>query len=198
MYGTEPSKVVGRVVDGQGGPTSFPAGQDFGLDHRHPSIDYASYHLWVDNWGVPTLDFQDSFVAARLASARQMGKAVVAEEFGKAAARGQENITEVRDPFYASMFQAVEASLGARNALQGSLFWEWDPNGTNDSGETRAASLSPSSRQPARGSHRLRRRSCLLGPNPEQQPLKGVPGTEGRLHAWNWYFSPSRPPQTAP
>lgn len=84
------------------------------------------------------MEFQEKFVRQRAESAARMGKPLVAEEFGKAADRGRGEIGAVRDPFYESMYRLVEESVQLGGPLQGSLFWEWDPDETNDtSGEGR-------------------------------------------------------------
>jgi len=61
-------------------------GQDFSLNHAHPGVDYAALHLWVDNWGVPSVPFQEAFVRVSPGGAggpRRPRRASAAEERGR-------------------------------------------------------------------------------------------------------------------
>ncbi len=85
------------VTTGTEGQTPYPevAGLDFVLDHLSPSIDYATVHLWVENWGRydPRGDggelaraeaFAMRYLSEHRRRAAWLRKPVVLEEFGMA------------------------------------------------------------------------------------------------------------------
>ena len=53
-------------------------------NHIVDGIDYASVHLWPDNWGRVDMDFGRAFLAAHINNTALLGKPLVMEEFGKA------------------------------------------------------------------------------------------------------------------
>ena len=59
-------------------------GQDFMPQHAVRAIDYASMHLWPDNWKRYDLDFGSGWMGNHSDDARALGKPLVLEEFGKA------------------------------------------------------------------------------------------------------------------
>lgn len=102
------------------------SGQDFRANHAHPAIDYASSHMWADNWRRAATDtaWGQQWIAAQALIARQLGKPLILEEFGKEAAEG--NITSVRDPWFVMVHGEVDKSLQSGGTLRGALFWQWD------------------------------------------------------------------------
>ena len=58
-------------------------GQNYLSNHLPGSIDYASIHLWPDNWGRVDMPYVAAFIQAHAAQARAIGKPCVIEEFGK-------------------------------------------------------------------------------------------------------------------
>ena len=59
-------------------------GQDFLPDHQVSGIDYASVHLWPDNWDRTDLDFGKSWINNhRLQAQSYLKMPLVIEEFGK-------------------------------------------------------------------------------------------------------------------
>lgn len=61
-------------------------GQDFLPNHVAPGIDYASFHMWSDNWGRTDVPFANGWLYAHMEDAATIGKPLVLEEFGKASA----------------------------------------------------------------------------------------------------------------
>ena len=59
-------------------------GQDFLPNHAVAGIDYASIHLWPDNWDRTDLDFGKSWINNhRLQAQSYLKMPLVIEEFGK-------------------------------------------------------------------------------------------------------------------
>jgi len=116
--------------------------QDFTKTHSGPAIDYATIHIWPQNWG--WYDPQDpSTYASAEAQARayfqdhaaQMAalrKPLVLEEFGLAR-DGQpvhdiydpKSPTTYRDRFYQAMYDEVHKSFSSGGPAAGDNFWAW-------------------------------------------------------------------------
>ena len=111
------------VTTGSEGSTRNPkeAGLDFELDHASDDIDYATLHIWVQNWGLydPKGDPAQLTTATQWAlahlddhvkRAQAMGKPLVLEEFGLARDGGSFDPaakTTARDAYYQALFAAV-------------------------------------------------------------------------------------------
>lgn len=124
-----------------GSEGSFVA--DFVATHKSPDIDYATTHIWVENWGkydpcLATADglehatrFALTYLAGEADLATSLGKPLVLEEFGlardgftdhgKLAVRAP---VSHRDRYFSSLYQFVEHSA-LSGALQGDNFWAW-------------------------------------------------------------------------
>jgi hexosaminidase len=116
--------------------------QDFRAAHDGPDIDYATVHIWPQNWGWYDPERPASYQAAEAealaylrehaAIAAELGKPLVLEEFGLA--RDYEPLTDIldlasptshRDRFLAAMLAEVSASAAAGGPLAGSNVWAW-------------------------------------------------------------------------
>ncbi|KAK9817174.1 hypothetical protein WJX72_010656 [[Myrmecia] bisecta] len=118
-----------------GGDWPTKTGQDFLNNHRPATIDFASFHLWPDNWEindtsnapVKGLAAASDWVNAHLSDAASLGKPAVLEEFGKdvplpITAQG---IASKRNPYFASVFSRLNDSITHKGVLKGAAFWEW-------------------------------------------------------------------------
>jgi hexosaminidase len=116
--------------------------QDFRAAHDGPDIDYATVHIWPQNWGWYDPQQPASYEAAEAkalqylrehaAIAAELGKPLVLEEFGLA--RDYEPLgnildpaspTTLRDRFFTAMFAEVSASAAAGGPLAGHNLWAW-------------------------------------------------------------------------
>lgn len=133
------------VTTGSEGDTPLATynGMDFVADHRSPHIDYATIHVWVENWlwfdprnaaqtysraEVLALDY----VRSHAERTRTLGKPLVLEEFGMA--RDQRSFDPIaaasfRDRYFSALLEVVvqEATTGGR--LQGANIWAWAGEG---------------------------------------------------------------------
>jgi len=117
-------------------------GGEFVPTHAVAGIDYATIHLWPQNWGWfepadPTSFEHAKFEArtyldAHAADALRLGKPLVVEEFGLArdfAARGDpydpRSTTALRDALFRLVFERVEGSLAGDGPFAGSNLWAW-------------------------------------------------------------------------
>ncbi len=133
------------VTTGSEGYTPLPManGLDFIANHDGPDIDYATVHIWPQNWGWydpareeetdpgaigQALDYLQQHV--RLAT--NLGKPLVLEEFGLARDHGSfdpSSTTHCRDNFFSAMFNMLRAGLINGGPLAGGNFWAWAGDG---------------------------------------------------------------------
>ncbi|KDD76362.1 hypothetical protein H632_c253p0, partial [Helicosporidium sp. ATCC 50920] len=105
-------------------------GQDFLADHASVHIDFATFHAWVDNWQVPTLDFQRDWISSHVAAAKILKKPVILEEFGKWFDDAQpEQSMKDRKIFMADAYKQVNEQLKSNGPLKGALFWQFYAEG---------------------------------------------------------------------
>lgn len=136
------------VTIGSEGDTLTPevAGNDFIEDHSIAGIDYATIHVWVENWGVyapnDLLTFQTAFntmnnyLKVHVAKSSVFKKPVVLEEFGMARdlrSMNPASSTLLRDLYYDFTFNEVVTLMKQNGLITGVNFWAW-------SGESRPAS----------------------------------------------------------
>jgi mannan endo-1,4-beta-mannosidase len=132
------------VTTGCEGETASPesAGVDFVENHAGPAIDYATMHIWVQNWGWydpkdaatfgPAEDDMQAYFREHAAMAARLGKPLVLEEFGLA--RDSETFapgssTSWRDQYYSDVFEAVRVSAASSAPVAGVDFWAWSGEG---------------------------------------------------------------------
>jgi mannan endo-1,4-beta-mannosidase len=126
-----------------GSEGALPDGtQNFTSTHSSPDIDYATIHIWPQNWGWYAPENPGSFNTALayahlyLSNAERdcktMNKPLVLEEFGLARDfMPLQNIfdpgspTTYRDRFFREMFNQVYASMMAGGPAAGDNFWAW-------------------------------------------------------------------------
>eukprot|EP00884_Botryococcus_braunii_P017464 jgi/Botrbrau1/4400/Bobra.105_2s0043.1 len=123
-------------------------GNDFMPNHAVPSIDYASFHLWPDNWRRYGLEFGHQWVDSHEAGAKLLGKPVILEEFGKAVGgEAAASETEVqRRQWYQQTFQQVLDSINTGGSMKGIMFWRWNAINSKNLGDfDRGASIDSNS-----------------------------------------------------
>ncbi len=107
--------------------------------HAFPEIDYANIHIWPYNWGwisQTTVEEQvehaeantRAYIERHLAVARELGKPVVAEEFGypRDGFRFEPGSpTAARDAYYGSVFDLLIRDAARDGLFAGCNFWGW-------------------------------------------------------------------------
>ncbi len=129
------------ITIGSEGETLNPqdAGNNFIVDHSIEEIDYATFHLWVENWGIynplksketfpKTLEFMKSYINDHVTKAKSLKKPIVMEEFGLA--RDQRSMdpkssTSYRDQYYENIFKLSFEKMVNKTHLRGVNFWAW-------------------------------------------------------------------------
>lgn len=132
------------ITTGSEGDTNFAAfhGVDFIADHSCGEIDYATAHLWVENWGWYEPSELASWPRAQKRAleyirrhrqgAEALGKPLVLEEFGLARDRGSHDpraSVDRRDEYFAMILGEVAASVEAGGPLRGANLWAWAGEG---------------------------------------------------------------------
>jgi mannan endo-1,4-beta-mannosidase len=133
------------VTTGCEGNTPWPSwnGLDFVANHNGPDIDYATVHIWPQNWEwfdpsdpeatFPTaLSAAQAYLSAHLDEAGLLGKPLVLEEFGLARDGGSYDpgaSVGWRDSLLASLYASIEASAAGGGAGCGDNVWSWAGEG---------------------------------------------------------------------
>jgi mannan endo-1,4-beta-mannosidase len=131
------------VTTGSEGDTPSNVGNNFVIDHNGPDIDYATCHIWPQNWGWFTPSNPSGYPSAETKAIAylqkhidmgdvNLNKPVVLEEFGLARDYGSydpNSATTYRDFFYDAMFGEIYSSASDGNAAAGANFWAWAGEG---------------------------------------------------------------------
>ena len=125
--------------------------QDFQRTHDSPNIDYATIHIWPQNWGWYDPASSGTYEQAEQNALKYLGrhvfdmavlnKPLVLEEFGLA--RDWEPVHDIYDPqsttiyrdrFYKAMFDEVFDLISKDSNMAGDNFWAW--GGTSRPGDS--------------------------------------------------------------
>ena len=181
------------VTTGTEGLTPFPreyVGIDFAVDHASDHVDYATVHVWPQNWGWydperpetydDALNKSVTYIRRHVDLAREIGKPLVLEEFGigrDAASHRDGTPVTTRDRYYADVFAEVLAhATDVHSPLHSANFWAWGGEGRPRSPRARGAPLT--------GEHCWQPGDPLLG-DPPHEPAGwySVFDTDTRTHA---------------
>jgi mannan endo-1,4-beta-mannosidase len=128
------------VTTGAEGETPWPrgSGMDFVRNHSYPAIDYATAHIWAQNWGwydpdrapstyVESVAKMKAYLQDHADKARRLGKPLVVEEFGLSRdgnSHDPASPATYRDRYYREVFEtALQAGVAGVN------FWAWSGEG---------------------------------------------------------------------
>ncbi|KAK9825831.1 hypothetical protein WJX81_000642 [Elliptochloris bilobata] len=123
----DPSIIWNPNAGTNGGGWVPLSGQNFTNQTANPAIDFASIHLWPDQWKTPSVDFSQNWIQSHMRAAASLNKPLILEEFGKELGTPVvlSNITERRDPYFREIYNELLSSLRSNGILRGTLFWEW-------------------------------------------------------------------------
>ncbi len=129
-------------IGAEGDTSTKLSGTDLHKDSKTRHIDYATTHLWIQNWG--WYDPQDpstydraktkalNYLDGQVKKAEKLGKPLALEEFGVPRDQGNfqtESATSIRNDFYNLVFGYVSEKATNGSILQGCNFWSWGGEG---------------------------------------------------------------------
>ena len=133
------------ITIGSEGETAFPTyvNNDFVGDHSYENIDYATIHIWIENWDwynpeKPDQTFDKAVSKAKeylvnhVEQGRKLGKPIVLEEFGIARdnrSYDPASMTKMRDKYYSIMFNEVYQLAKKGENISGVNFWAFGGEG---------------------------------------------------------------------
>jgi mannan endo-1,4-beta-mannosidase len=105
--------------------------------HADKNIDYLTIHIWPKNWAwftgtLSAVNFDSvlgkttSYISKHIASANNLGKPLVIEEFGlprDGQGFSPGSATSFRDAYYRSIFSAMQVSIKQNSSVAGCNFW---------------------------------------------------------------------------
>lgn len=131
------------VSIGSEGNAFLPFASKFKKEHQIKNIDYATMHIWIQNWGwydpaKPEKTYQKSlqkakkYIQKHTALAEKLKMPVVLEEFG--IARDLESYeptapTTYRDHYYREVFDLIHQLATKGQPIAGCNFWAWGGEG---------------------------------------------------------------------
>ncbi|KAF7844873.1 mannan endo-1,4-beta-mannosidase 4-like [Senna tora] len=107
----------------------YEVGTDFIFNNQVPEIDFATIHLYPDQW-VPSADeagqsaFVEKWVQAHIEDAdKVLQKPILLSEFGKSS-RSSGYSVDKRDNYYQTLYDFIYNSAKSGGSCAGGLFWQ--------------------------------------------------------------------------
>jgi mannan endo-1,4-beta-mannosidase len=132
------------TIGSEGKTSSASSGTDLARDHNSKNIDYATIHIWVQNWNVydparayetydSSVHYAVKYLDDEMKVACKIGKPLVLEEFGISRDLNSHvpgSAVTIRDRYYASIFDEVYRLAGSDSSVvSGVNFWAWAGEG---------------------------------------------------------------------
>lgn len=128
---------------GSEGNAFLPFSRKFNKENKCPNIDYATIHIWVQNWGWydpanaatsfgKALKKAKKYIHRHVRSAEKLNRPIVLEEFGIARDSGSydPNASTIwRDRYYAELFSFIDELIKKGKPIAGANFWAWAGEG---------------------------------------------------------------------
>lgn len=109
-------------------------GQDFASQNANG--DFMEFHLWPSNWQTLPPSFAKTWIQAHVDVCKAYNLPCVLGEFGRALGAEEGNATAIastRNPYFAAVYQTVQAEVQSKAPLSGDLFWQWvDPQNVGE------------------------------------------------------------------
>jgi mannan endo-1,4-beta-mannosidase len=133
------------VTTGSEGKTSSPtSGTDLAKDHASKNIDYATIHIWVQNWNIydpqradetydSAVQYALDYIDDQARIAKEINKPLVLEEFGLSRdfdSHVPGSPVTVRDRYYTRIFDEIyKRASSDSGVISGVNFWAWGGEG---------------------------------------------------------------------
>ncbi|KAL0903246.1 hypothetical protein M5K25_027607 [Dendrobium thyrsiflorum] len=119
-------------------PGYYGAGTDFISNNLVPGIDFATIHIYPEQW-IPSSTLMDQFVFVQSwiqahirDSDKILGKPLLITEFGRLCPNSYSINLKERDSLYKLVYSGINGSAKEGGAGAGSLFWQLLINGLDD------------------------------------------------------------------
>jgi mannan endo-1,4-beta-mannosidase len=138
----DPNHLV--TIGSEGKTSSHHAGTNPEADHKFPSVDFMTMHLWVQNWGVydpkkpdstyeVSIAYAQNYINDHEAIAAKLNKPLVMEEFGISRdgnSHDASSSTVIRDKYYGKVFEMIYSRADQpKSIIAGCNFWAWGGEG---------------------------------------------------------------------
>uniref|UniRef100_A0A7N0TF26 mannan endo-1,4-beta-mannosidase n=1 Tax=Kalanchoe fedtschenkoi TaxID=63787 RepID=A0A7N0TF26_KALFE len=109
-------------------PGGYVVGTDFITNNNLTHVDFATIHLYTDQWtsgdDKAQLIFVDKWVEAHIEDSNtQLKKPIMLTEFGKSS-RSSGYTVDARDKYFGHLFDAIYNSASDKGPCGGGLFWQ--------------------------------------------------------------------------
>ncbi|KAK7269509.1 hypothetical protein RIF29_22240 [Crotalaria pallida] len=107
----------------------YQVGTDFISNNQVPQIDFATIHLYPDQWVSSTDEaaqdaFVDRWVQAHIQDSNYvLGKPILLSEFGKSSRSSGYNV-EKRDNYFQKLYNTIYNSASSGGSCAGGIFWQ--------------------------------------------------------------------------
>ncbi|MCR9254150.1 MAG: cellulase family glycosylhydrolase [bacterium] len=136
IQGIDESHMVCLGAEGDTG-TEY-SGVDLYEDNLSDHLDYATTHLWIQNWSwfdpqdtasfTQALEKSKEYLTKQIEKANMLNKPLVVEEFGVSRDLGNfesRSAISYRDEYYQFIFNFVLNQVSNNGIIQGCNFWSW-------------------------------------------------------------------------
>ncbi|KAL5068927.1 hypothetical protein RYX36_019814 [Vicia faba] len=124
-------------------PDSLLVGTDFISNNQIPQIDFATIHLYPEQWYHSLLGsnettqsaFVDKWIEDHIQNANTvLGKPIIVSEFGKSSKSSGYSIDK-RDDYYKKIYSIISASATSGGSCAGGIFWQLLSQGMDSYGD---------------------------------------------------------------
>ncbi|XP_058754121.1 mannan endo-1,4-beta-mannosidase 4-like [Vicia villosa] len=121
-------------------PDSLLVGTDFISNNQIPQIDFATIHLYPEQWLLGSNEttqsaFVEKWIKVHIQDANTvLGKPIIVSEFGKSSKSAGYSI-EKRDDYYKKIYSIISASATSGGSCAGGIFWQLLSQGMDSYGD---------------------------------------------------------------
>ncbi|XP_045797048.1 mannan endo-1,4-beta-mannosidase 4-like [Trifolium pratense] len=121
-------------------PNYIPSGTDFISNNQIPQIDFATIHLYPDEW-LPNSNktvinaFVDKWIESHIEDSNTiLGKPIIIAEFGKSSNSSRHSIAK-RNSYFRKIYKAISTSAFSGGSCAGGIFWQLLSQGMDNYGD---------------------------------------------------------------
>ncbi|AES61539.1 putative mannan endo-1,4-beta-mannosidase [Medicago truncatula] len=121
-------------------PNTAQVGTDFISNNQIPQIDFATIHIYPDQWIQGSEEttqnvFVDKWIGAHIQDSNTvLGKPIIIAEFGKSSKSAGYSIDK-RDSYFKKVYNAISTSAISGGSCAGGIFWQLLSQGMDNMGD---------------------------------------------------------------